>query len=179
MEENCFTMWCWFLHVCFSAQSCPTLVNPWLSPARLLSMWILQAGILEWVVMPSSRRTSQCRDWTQVSCIAGGCFAISATREALFLPYNNAKSAIIMHTVPSSWASLLLPHPSPLGNHRAPSWAPCFPQQLLTSYLFYTWERVYTYMSMPLSPFIPFSPSLPVSTSNFFSFLHYQRVFLI
>ena len=38
---------------------------------------ILQARILEWVAMPSSRESSQPRDWTCVSChscIAGGFF---------------------------------------------------------------------------------------------------------
>ena len=35
-------------------------------------MRILQARILEWVAMPSSRRSSQPRVWTQVSHIAGG-----------------------------------------------------------------------------------------------------------
>ena len=37
-----------------------------------LSMGILQAKTLEWVTMPSSRRSSQPRDRTQVSHIAGG-----------------------------------------------------------------------------------------------------------
>ena len=32
---------------------------------------ILQARILEWIVMPSSRGSSQARDQTHVSCIAG------------------------------------------------------------------------------------------------------------
>ena len=36
-----------------------------------LSMGILQARILEWVAMPFSRGSSQPRDQTQVSCIAG------------------------------------------------------------------------------------------------------------
>ena len=89
---------------------------------KTLSMWILQAVILEWVVMPSSRTFSQCRDWTQGSCIAGGFFTIWATKEALFLPYNNAKLAIIMHISPPSWASLLLPQPSPLGPQSAKHW---------------------------------------------------------
>ena len=44
-------------------------------------MGILQARMLEWVVMPSSRVSSQPRDRTQVSCIAGGFFTIWATRE--------------------------------------------------------------------------------------------------
>ena len=42
-----------------------------------------QARILEWIAMPSSRRSSQTIDRTQVSCIAGRFFAVSATREAL------------------------------------------------------------------------------------------------
>ena len=37
-----------------------------------LSMGILQARILEWVAMPSSRRSSQPKDQTQVSCIKPG-----------------------------------------------------------------------------------------------------------
>ena len=38
---------------------------------------ILRARILEWVAMPSFRRSSQPRDWTQVSCIAGRFFLLS------------------------------------------------------------------------------------------------------
>ena len=48
---------------------------PWTAePGRLQSMGILQARILEWVAMPSSRGSSQPRDQTQVSSIAGGFF---------------------------------------------------------------------------------------------------------
>ena len=43
---------------------------------------ILQARILEWVAFPFSRGSSQPRDQTQVSHIAGGFFTIWATREA-------------------------------------------------------------------------------------------------
>ena len=43
---------------------------------------ILQYKILEWVVITFSRGSSQPRDRTQVSCIAGGFFTIWATREA-------------------------------------------------------------------------------------------------
>ena len=43
---------------------------------------ILQAWILEWVAGPFSRRSSQCRDRTQVSGIAGGFVTSWATREA-------------------------------------------------------------------------------------------------
>ena len=34
----------------------------------------LQAGVLEWAAVPFSRGSSQPRDQTQVSCIAGGFF---------------------------------------------------------------------------------------------------------
>ena len=43
---------------------------------------ILQARILEQVAIPFSKGSSQPRDQTQVSCIAGGFFTIWATREA-------------------------------------------------------------------------------------------------
>ena len=41
-----------------------------------LSIGILQVRILEWVSMPSSRESSQSRDRTQVSHIAGRFFTI-------------------------------------------------------------------------------------------------------
>ena len=43
---------------------------------------ILQARKLEWVAAPFSRRSSQPRDRTQVSCIASGFFTSWVTREA-------------------------------------------------------------------------------------------------
>ena len=49
--------------------------------------WTIQsmefsARILEWVAFPFSRGSSQSRDWTRVSCIAGGFFTSWATSEA-------------------------------------------------------------------------------------------------
>ena len=44
---------------------------------------ILQARILEWLSMPSSRGSSQARDQTKVSHITYGFFTVWATREAL------------------------------------------------------------------------------------------------
>ena len=43
---------------------------------------ISQARKLEWVAISSSRGSSQPRDWTGVSCIAGRFFTSWATREA-------------------------------------------------------------------------------------------------
>ena len=43
---------------------------------------ILQARMLEWVAFPFSRRSSQPRDWIQVSFITGGFFTSWVTRAA-------------------------------------------------------------------------------------------------
>ena len=51
-------------------QLCPTLCNP----MDCTVTGILQARILEWVAFPFSRGSSQPRDGTQVSRIAGGFF---------------------------------------------------------------------------------------------------------
>ena len=60
------------------AQLCPTLCDP----MDYTVYGILQARILESVVIPFSSGFSQPKDWTQVSCIAGGFFNSWATREA-------------------------------------------------------------------------------------------------
>ena len=64
-------------------QLCLTLCDPtdWSLPGSSVH-GILQARTLEWVAMPSSRGSSQPRDQTQISCIAGGFFTVWATREA-------------------------------------------------------------------------------------------------
>ena len=49
-----------------------SFLTPWTEARKApLSMGILQAGIQEWVGMPSSKGTSQPRDQTQVSHTAG------------------------------------------------------------------------------------------------------------
>ena len=66
-----------FLFVClFSGgqlSKCNTMDS---SPPDSSLHGILQARVLEWVAMPSSRGSSQPRDRTQVSCIAGGFFTV-------------------------------------------------------------------------------------------------------
>ena len=51
-------------------------------PTRLLCPWDSPGKIPEWVVISFSRGSSQPRDWTQVSHIAGRGFNLWATREA-------------------------------------------------------------------------------------------------
>ena len=64
------------------AQLCPALCDPMdCSLPGSSNLGIFQARILEWVAISFSRRSSQPRDWTQVSCTVGRCFTIWATSE--------------------------------------------------------------------------------------------------
>ena len=58
---------------------------PWTVTSQVpLSMGILQARILEWVAMHSSRGSSRPRDWTLVFHIVGRHFTVWATREVFW-----------------------------------------------------------------------------------------------
>ena len=66
------------------AQLCPTLWNPIdCSPPGSSVHGILQARNPEWVAIYFSSGYSQRRDQTLISCIAGRCFTVWATREVL------------------------------------------------------------------------------------------------
>ena len=62
---------------------------------------IIQGRILEWVAISSSRGSSQSKDQTQVSCIAGEFFTIWTTREALHI------SGIIQYLAFYNWLTSL------------------------------------------------------------------------
>jgi len=69
-----------FLQRVFPTQGLnPSLPNWWI--LYLLS-YQGSPRILEWVAYPFSRGSSQPRNWTGISCIAGGFFTSWATREA-------------------------------------------------------------------------------------------------
>ena len=71
-------------------KSCPTLHDPMdFSLPGSSFHGILQAGILEWVAISFSRVSSQPRDWTEVSGIAGGFVCLFV---CLFLPSEPAGS---------------------------------------------------------------------------------------
>ena len=74
---------------------------------------IFQDRILEWVAAPFSRGSSQPRDCTQVSCIAGRFLIIQASREALGTPRKREfclQVAFELNTTTSTllWISSLL-----------------------------------------------------------------------
>ena len=81
-------------HPCMHAQSlqsCLTLCDSMdCSPPCSCVHGILQARILQWVAMPSSRGSSPPRDWTHVSCnssIAGGLFTADPWGKPHAYPY--------------------------------------------------------------------------------------------
>ena len=94
--------------LCLAAQLCVWLfVTPWtVARQAFLSMGILQARILEWVAMPSSRGSSQPWDRTQVSHIAGGFLTVWATRKAQ-----------------ESWSGEPIPSPGDLPNPGIELWS--------------------------------------------------------
>ena len=71
-------------------QSCPTLCYSMDFSSPISSAHgILQARILDWVAIPFSKRSSQPRDWSQVSSIAGRFFTVWATRQAPVIHIHN------------------------------------------------------------------------------------------
>ena len=78
-------------------QVCPILCDPMVcSPP---GHGILQARILELVAIPFSRESSQIRDWTRVSCIAGRFFtfwalAVQRTLKS-FLQHHKSKASVL------------------------------------------------------------------------------------
>ena len=81
-------LWSWSI-----TQSCPTLFHPMdCNLPGSSDHGISQARILEWVAVPFSRGSSQSRDQTQVSLIAGRFFTVWATREAPLICLAAAKS---------------------------------------------------------------------------------------
>ena len=69
------------------AQKCPTLCDPMDCTVH----GNLQARIPEWVAFPFSRGSSRPRNWTGISCIAGGFFTNWAIRQSGFLYWPNVK----------------------------------------------------------------------------------------
>ena len=73
---------CLGLPLYLESESC-SIVSSSLWPHGIYSPWNSPGQILEWVAFPFSRGSSQPRDQTQVSHIAGGFFTSWVTREAL------------------------------------------------------------------------------------------------
>ena len=96
MMLNIFSCACWpfmcllWKRVLCESESC-LVVPDCCNPMCYTVYGILQARILEWVAFPFFRESSQLRDQTQVSCIAGRFFTNWVTREAHLSPLPNFK----------------------------------------------------------------------------------------
>ena len=78
--------------LCLVAQACLTLCNHVdCSPRGPSAVGILQARILEWVAMPTSRNSFQPRNWSQVSRIISIFFTVRVTRGTPSLPATSVK----------------------------------------------------------------------------------------
>ena len=75
-----------YWRACLVTQWCLTLVTPWTLGSSVHG--ILQARILEWLAISSSRGSSRPRNWTVVFYIAGRFFTNCAIREFLKLNRN-------------------------------------------------------------------------------------------
>ena len=74
------------------AQSCLTLATPWTVALPGSSVHgIFQARILEWVAIYFSRGSSQTKDLTHISCLAGRFFTTSAPWEVLHILLGSGK----------------------------------------------------------------------------------------
>ena len=71
-EQWWWRWWLWCFCICILSHFSHAwlFVTPWtVAHQALLSMGILPARILEWVAMPSSKGSSQSRDWTCISWV--------------------------------------------------------------------------------------------------------------
>ena len=93
------------------SQLCPTLGDPMDCSLPGSSVHgILQARIQEWVAIPFSRGSSQCRNWTQFSCIVSRFLTIWATREALHVTGGTVKDvhAFVCTSLAAQWQRIHL-----------------------------------------------------------------------
>ena len=150
----CLLSHSWSLLVCVShTRMCPTLCDPTdCSPPSSSVHGILQARILEWVVIPFSRGSSQPRDRTQVSSISGRFFTIWATREAQSLltcmlsysvqPYGLQPAKLLCPwDLPGRkyWSRLPFPPPGDLPDPGIKPTSPVSPVFALILYHWATW----------------------------------------
>ena len=91
-----------YTYCCLVAKSYPTLCTPMdCSPPGSTVHGILQARLPEWVVISSSRASSQPRDQTHIFCIG---------RWILFLPLSNLEAPLYIVLVPNDLCSFTTTH---------------------------------------------------------------------
>ena len=85
-----------------SLQSCPTLCDPMdCSPPGASVHGILQARILEWVAMSSSRGSSRLRDWTPISYVYLLCLEASLPLPPPGKPFQSSECVLVAQSCPT------------------------------------------------------------------------------
>ena len=142
--------WISHLYICLVAHLCLTLCSSMdCCPLGSSIHGISQARILEWVASLYSRGSSWPRYRTRVSCV-------SCTDRQVIHHYRHPYVYVCSLALEPPCHLLL--HPTPLGCHRAPAWAPSLHSNFLLPIYF-------THGNVHIS--ILLSPSLTVSISLF------------
>ena len=138
------------------AQLCPTLCDPMdCSLSGSFVHGVFQARVLEWIAISFSRGSSQSRNRTRR--IAGRCFTVWATREAIDMDPPWVYILNLLSTSPSPY------HPS--GSSQCTS--PEHPVSCIKSGLTIHFIYDIIHVSMPFSQIIPPSPS-PTESKRLF-----------
>ena len=120
MNPSCVTfMFCCF---CLISKSCMTLYHPMIySPAGSSVLWISLAIILEWIAVAFSNVSCGPRDWTHVSCLAGGSLTTEPPgKKAFILCMPNKITKCIVDIFYEGW-SHEIQCASVLRRHRGPA----------------------------------------------------------
>ena len=89
-------------------QLCPTLCDPMdYSPPGSSVHGISQARILEWVAISFPEGSSWPRDWTGVSCLAGGFSTTEPPGKPWSLPQSFVTNMTLLHYISASLCTLL------------------------------------------------------------------------
>ena len=110
MPNKCYFYWCLYLLLC-CVLSCAWLWDPTdCSPPGSSVQGILQARILEWVAMPSSRGYFPLKDQTHVSCISciGRLYHCATWGSPLIYYYVSVKKKKIEMITEKNWILVFL-----------------------------------------------------------------------
>ena len=142
--------------------------TPWTAARQApLSVGILQARILEWVAMSSSRESSQPRSRTQVSHIAGRFFTVRTTRKAYCWIFWDDSSSIKSRHYAVFGASLIAQVAKNLPAMQVLRiFCSVIPALPLPPSLHLLWRQTLSDFFMPLYVFMGVTPLLSLTTHD-------------
>ena len=106
----------WIINKAESESESRSAISNTLQPHGLYSPWSSLGQNTGWVAFPFSRGYSRPRDWTQISCMAGGFFTNWAIREALSTKELMFQTLVLVKTLESPLDSKEIKSVNPKGN---------------------------------------------------------------